>query len=180
LAPALAAACSNILGIEERTYQQPLCDAYCADVMDVCKAPFEIYASRETCLGTCLVLPEGTAGDSFVNTVQCRMNQVQLAKQTDELDYCRRAGPGGDGQCGTNCEGFCSVIVPVCGPEWYKDVDTCLAECSTVPDYHNYTVPAPQEDSIQCRLYHATSATVSTEHCSHAAGVIKCVAQPGG
>lgn len=174
--------CSNILGIEERTYTPaPLCDAYCAEVAEACTGDFLLYTSVESCLGTCAELPEGKEGDAAGNTVQCRRKQAQLAKQTGELaQYCRRAGPGGEGTCGSNCEGFCSVMIPVCGPAFFESEQACADKCAAVPDHHDYRVPAPYDDSVQCRLYHVTSATLAIEHCPHANGEDKCVAQGGG
>ena len=185
--PALVVACSGILDIEERTYDgqssaDPACAQYCAAAMNTCQGDLALYASIESCMGTCSRLPPGEAGDQSGNTVQCRLQQATLAQQTGEkLSYCRRAGPGGEGTCGTNCEGFCSIMVPVCGSDWFQSVDDCLAVCAGVPDDHDYSIAVPYEDSIQCRLYHVTSATIATEHCPHAAGVLKCIKQnPGG
>jgi hypothetical protein len=180
-APTAVLACGNLLGIEERAYTpSSLCDAYCAEVTETCTGDFLLYASLETCLGTCGRLPEGKEGDTSGNTVECRREQARLAKQTGELsEYCRRAGPGGDGTCGSNCEGFCTLMVPVCGAGYFENGEACLAACAPLSDHHDYRVPAPDEDSVQCRLYHVTSATLSTEHCAHAHGDAKCVEQGG-
>jgi hypothetical protein len=153
------------------------CERYCGEVMETCTGEYQLYASTETCLGTCAHLAAGTEGDTEGNTIECRRTQAQRARQTLERgEYCRRAGPGGDGVCGTNCEGFCAIVIPVCGATAFGSDEECLEVCSGVPDSHDYHVPVPNEDSIQCRLYHATSSTVATEHCSHARGDIKCVA----
>ena len=182
------AACNGILDIEERAFDpdlsaaaDPACADYCAAAMDACQGDLAVYASLESCPGTCRRLPKGKPGDQSGNTVECRLERAKLALATGEASSCcPSAGPGGEGTCGTNCEGFCSIMVPVCGSDWFKNSAECLAACESVPDNHDYSILVPYEDSIQCRLYHVTSATVATEHCPHAAGVLKCVDQGAG
>lgn len=182
---AAIAACSGVLGIDERTLATAdagtLCETYCSEALAACTGANAIYASVDACMNTCARLPQGTEADTTGNTIGCRLHQARLAAQTGEVtDSCPRAGPGGDGVCGSNCEGFCTVMVPVCGADWFEDVPSCVTQCAAIPDHGGYNVNVPLEDSIQCRLYHLTSATVDTEHCAHAGGALKCVPQDGG
>jgi hypothetical protein len=61
--------------------------------------------------------------------------------------------------------------------------ENCLPLCSEVPNLTDedesvtYYTAIQSGDSVQCRLYHVTAATLDSRmHCSHAAGVALCVA----
>jgi len=174
-------ACALVLGIEERELVQDTsvtCEHYCSVTMQNCTAAVAQYASIDSCLGTCNQLNLGRLGDQNVDTVGCRLRNADLAEQTGEkADYCVNAGPGGNGSCGSNCESYCKIMAGVC-PEQFATEQECMTACATVPDHGNYNIGVPYEDSIQCRLYHLTSATVDTTHCPHAAGIIKCIPPP--
>jgi hypothetical protein len=175
-------ACSDVLGIEERSFTPAgtLCEQYCT-ATEACTEQFKLYASREVCLATCAQMPQGTASDKTGNTVGCRLNQALEVPKIGEPDiHCPAAGPGGDGACGSNCDGFCAVMLPVCGGEYYEDEQQCLADCANVPEVGIYNIGVPQENSIQCRLYHLTSATLDKTHCEHAGGRAKCIEMGSG
>lgn len=185
------ASCNAVLGIEERAFDPSLagdqdggtlsCETYCEVVLAACTDDLAVYASLDTCLETCKLLPLGTADDTNVNTIGCRLRLAQAAAKTNEKeDYCPYAGPGGGGRCGTNCEGYCAVMLPVC-PETFDSAEACAAACEHVPDQGVYSVLVPNVNTIQCRLYHLTSSTVDpVGHCSHAAGELKCCDHPAG
>lgn len=178
---ATVAGCNGVLGIEERTLQDaqalgPLsCATYCAESLEVCTGDFAIYASNEVCMEICGALPLGTEGDPTGNTIACRLEQARLAKQSQELSfYCPAAGPGGADVCGADCEGYCDLMTVFCASV-FEDALECQEECETVPSKGIYHVPTPEEDSIECRLYHLTSASLDAIHCEHASGDLKCV-----
>jgi hypothetical protein len=165
----------------------PLCDRYCAAVQANCDDANKQFASLEACAAVCATLDAGTPG-VLGNTVECRLARANLAGTTGEVsEYCHSAGPGGAGVCGSDCEGFCSVMTPTCGdaPEVganFADRRACLSACGEVPDLSGppdnllYNITIQTGDSIQCRLYHVTAATLdATTHCRHAAGLANCV-----
>jgi hypothetical protein len=177
----LCFACNGILGIEERTLSEeqtlaPLsCATYCEEALASCSGEFAIYASTDVCMEVCEALPLGADTDPSGNTVACRLEQARLAKQSQEFSfYCPAAGPGGDGVCGENCQGYCDLMLDIC-PSVFEDSAECLADCEGVPSVGLYHVPTPEENTIQCRLYHLTSATLDSVHCEHASGELKCV-----
>ncbi len=202
------AACQSIVGIEDRTFDPPdgsgatagdsgsagaaggapdaapsgQCQDYCNLVFENCTSPNQVYKSMEACLGVCAILPPGAAGDATGNSVACRIGQAVLAKSTGEPDvHCRRAGPGGGGTCGTDCEGFCTLFMEGCEGK-LNTVETCLAACAVIPPGRGYDVDVNySENTLQCRLVHATSAVIDvvptgsfSSHCDHAAIVSTC------
>jgi hypothetical protein len=165
-------ACGELIGIDDAQYE----------VMAVCRGDQAQYPSRETCLAVCATLPPGEAG-SRENNLACRSRQVELAA-IEPLVHCAFAGPGGGGECGSNCEGLCSITMPTCSAatasDYYADYEACLADCLTLPDLGEYG--AREEYSagghVQCRLYHVTAATQDAErHCPHALGESPCVSE---
>lgn len=180
--------CKGVLDIPERKYDSTLdpeaapgCADYCAAALSGCTATASLYASVDTCTKTCAVLAPGKNGDTTGNTIGCRKYQAEAAQMTGETaDTCPAAGPGGDGKCGSNCESYCELLKAIC-PTQYATLDDCPAACAKVPDKGGFHEPTPDENSIQCRLFHLTSATLLPEHhCPHAIGLAVCVDQPDG
>jgi hypothetical protein len=156
-----------------------LCEQYCSAVTSNCTGAFAVYTSFDTCLAVCVDLPAGQPGDSNVNSVQCRLHAALIAR--DEVPhYCPIAGPGGNGECGTNCEGLCALRAQVCAR--YADVamDSCLSGCAKLDDLGTYsTDPSLGQYGgahVQCRLLHVAAAAADDpeEHCSHADGAPPC------
>ena len=178
----LVAACSGVLGIEERTFDADAaagglsCASYCDTAMAACTGAHQLYASNEVCLAVCAKLPLGTVDDATGNTVGCRLTHAKKAADLgpDGVDdNCPGAGPGGGGVCGSDCEGYCALMPSIC-PDVFEDQPSCLTACEGVPSVGFYSILAPNEDSIQCRLYHLTSASLDNTHCAHADGTVKC------
>ncbi len=188
--------CSNILGIEDASCDpavadcqvgvSALCQEYCDTVMANCSGELSVYIGPEACLSVCGLLPEGSAGDIGVNTVQCRLGQARSAATTGEpAAHCAGAGPGGEGPpdefppgeaalCGTNCEGLCTLMLGAC--DEYSSLDACIEECRAVPDLGGYDTSTTRGNSVQCRLWHASAATREAfPHCQHAAGENTCI-----
>lgn len=156
-----------------------VCERYCDAVEAGCSGLFAVYTSRETCLAVCSALPEGEPGDTSGNSVQCRLRAAQLAR--DEVShYCPIAGPGGNGVCGSNCEGLCKLRAGICAPYVTSDEATCMADCEALPDLGHYSTDTTEAQysgaHVQCRLYHVSAAPVTDteQHCRHVDGAAPC------
>lgn len=201
--PAIVA-CASVLDIQTARHDPALdnggadsgmgslCNQYCDTVMASCTQGFEQYLSKPVCLKICAQLPPGSPADDAGNSVGCRLHYAQSAGLAGELGFnCPAAGPGGNGICGTNCEGLCTVDLKTCtgNNATYAFQQECLSACAAVPDIGNPTdggTPVPYNTSIasgfsvQCRLYHLAAAQSDPAlHCPHVAGNGKCsIAKP--
>lgn len=168
--------CRNVLGIQELGSDQLTCDAYCDAVQAACSASLLQYESRTACLALCRTFPVGTVDDTSGNTLGCRLRVANLISTTGEGN-CAAAGPGGAGQCGTDCESFCQSASVVC-PTDFTSVADCTQQCAQIPScgtYHVVPNQTPDEYSVQCRLFHVTSASLdATTHCPHVKGEGLC------
>ncbi len=171
-------ACQAIAGIEDRKLDPNAdalvstkqCKDYCTLVMDSCKGDNAVYTTEEICLGVCAKLPPGDGEDLSTNTVACRAHQAEIAKD-EPADYCKGAGPGGNGVCGTDCEAYCTLFPQVCPKDYeYASTKDCLKFCQALPSQDSYDVVRDHGgDTIECRLVHTSSATViPKDHCPHA------------
>jgi hypothetical protein len=162
-----------------------LCERYCDTVAAACPAPNEQYASPGACRAVCEKLRPGTEGGSRENTVECRLARAELARDTGEPQtYCASAGPGGAGFCGSNCEGYCTIMAQTC-TLLIGSYEACLPECASVPDVSDppdnitYDISVQAGDSVQCRLFHVSAATLdAVTHCGHASGSAPCAVVP--
>jgi hypothetical protein len=156
-----------------------LCDRYCSAVTSNCQGQFAVYTSRDACLSVCEFLPAGRPGDRGVNSVECRLHAATIAP-TEVPHYCPIAGPGGNGECGTNCESYCSLMGSVCAEWWSVEHAKCLRDCKALPDKGSFTTNVAGQDyrgnHVQCRLYHACASLFddAEQHCLHAAGAAPC------
>ena len=158
-----------------------LCLDYCNIIQTSCTDTSAQYASQQACLAVCEQLPAGLAGATSGNSVQCRIGRAQLAATTGEgANYCFSAGPGGGGVCGTDCEGYCTLMTAKCQTQ-IGTLSQCRASCSIVPDLSlpptnkHYDATQQAGDSLQCRLFHVTASTLDpVMHCGHAAGQAPC------
>lgn len=167
-----------------------LCEDYCDDIMESCTGTDLQYRDHAQCMKICKMFPEGELGQVGENTVACRAKYVGDARYgsgTELEAYCRRAGPGGDGYCGSNCEGYCSLMMHVCtgsevGVYRFDSQEECLDACEGVPSSgEGYAVSNPliaDGNHVECRLFHVASAAMldPEEHCEHAMGVTLCEA----
>jgi hypothetical protein len=190
--------CSLVLDMPDRQLDPDFGDAgpdggcadYCNQVNANCTGENAVYFNNAICMAACSQLPVGTPGVAE-NSVACREQQAVYAFSTGEpATSCPPAGPGGgnalpDGGpvCGSNCEGYCSLMKANCGFVFTDagdfDTDACMAECATVPDLGGFNVSIQKGNSIQCRLYHVCAATQDPAvHCVHAAGNEMCVPGP--
>jgi hypothetical protein len=180
------------LGLDSGLTPEPtVCEKYCEEVMELCSGALEQYRDMRQCLTVCEYFPEGQIeSDENENTAACRLrfaSKARYASGTELEAYCRQAGPGGDGRCGSNCDGFCTVMQGVCTDEaadiyHFNDVAACLSACEQLPvSAETYSTANPNisdGDHVQCRLFHVTSAAMldAEEHCEHAMGLTLCEA----
>ncbi len=168
--------------------QVSLCPEYCSTITQYCTGDVLQYKDMEQCLKICTMLPPGELGLPDADTVSCRLKyagKARYAGGTELAAYCRQAGPGGDGRCGGNCEGFCDIAGETCtsettAPYYYASRAACLSTCGGLPDldftYGNRD--AVDGNSVECRLFHVMSAAMADpeEHCAHALGITLCEA----
>jgi hypothetical protein len=175
LVPVALSACQVVAGIEDRKLDpeastDALCNEYCDKVMAACTDEHAVYTNRAQCMGVCSKLPPGEEQEIVnENSIRCRIRLIDSALH--EADDCRFVGPGGGDQCGSDCDAYCTVYPQVCPDDYkYGDFDNCLKNCVGLKDQSRYDLKADHEgDSIECRLVHTSSASVSpTEHCPHA------------
>jgi hypothetical protein len=86
--------------------------------------------------------------------------------------HCRHAGPGGNGACGADCEGFCTLVLDSCtdaNVQFSGDMNTCMTACAGYATTPVYSSSVTMGNSFACRLYHATVASGNPEHCKHTA-----------
>ncbi len=192
-------ACQSLAGIEDRTFTgnagdagdtgdggalppTEQCQKYCSLAKDVCGGTNALYADDSTCLGICALLLPGEEIEPQGNTVACRINQLEVAQQVTPgepatlPDYCAKAGPGGNGTCGSNCESYCQLYAGACqadqpqlGNTQYNQ-KTCVAKCQGLTNLDTFDWMSNYSgDTLQCRLAHTSAATVNPgEHCVHA------------
>lgn len=155
-APAVAQTCAN----------------YCATIATNCTGANTMYTSEAACLASCATWQPGTANEMSGNTLACRIYHSGAASGNPGL-HCRHAGPGGDGACGSNCEGFCTLVQGVCGTQAtppYADMNACMTACAGYATTPPYDATQTGGNSLACRLYHATAAsTLPGTHCPHTA-----------
>jgi hypothetical protein len=202
MAASFLGACASILGIDQAQHDaqldrasggtsgsgggangsggkagpKTLCGEYCDTVMANCTGDTPVYRSRPVCDAVCLALPKGAPGDTSGNTVECRLHFAQLAGTVGETTLnCPAAGPGGDGFCGENCEGFCTIAGVAC-PSSPVVGAPCPGVCGKLPDPGGYPSNTETGNSVECRLYHVSAATIDPlTHCKHVAGIGACL-----
>jgi hypothetical protein len=164
------------------------CERYCQAVTDACTGDNAQYTDLEACLLTCPQFPEGSPEDTEGNTLACRLNYA-LKAPTEPITYCTWAGPGGDGVCGTNCEGFCTLMAATCTAgstraetDFFPSTEACRDACAEVPQSGPYSATNEATtggaDLFECRLYHVAAAIYADDaavHCPHAMGLELCV-----
>jgi hypothetical protein len=189
----IAFGCSSVLGIEDARCDpklpackgtDALCNTYCNTVYSACVGELAQYTSLQNCQKVCANLPPGQVGDDMVNTVQCRLAQANLAaalSPQDKAIYCPGAGPGGNGLCGENCEGACTIITQACVGKYQVfmgDINACETSCQAIPDQHTFNstdATMSEGNTVQCRIWHASAAAESNNlHCGHASGLSPC------
>lgn len=143
----------------------PDCQTYCDTVMASCTKDMAVYASQAICLAACASMPTGAVSDTSGDTVGCRTYHAGAAK-SDPATHCPHAGPGGAGYCGSNCDGYCQLVLKAC-PSVYASEMECQTTCKTFKDMEPFSATDVTGDTLQCRLYHASVAQTDPVHCGH-------------
>ncbi len=155
------------------------CEDYCTRLQSNCAGANAQYTSRDQCIASCASYPQGAPDDQSGNSLECRNYHAGAALGAPGT-HCVHAGPGGAGQCGSNCEGFCQLVMATCTDalEVYGSVTACLTACGGFDDTEAFDVSDVAGDTLACRIYHATVATQDANtHCEHTAPVsATCVA----
>jgi hypothetical protein len=173
-------ACQAIAGIEERKLDPKApgarndskqCKDYCSTVMEACTGTNSVYTKVELCLAVCAELDPGDSTEPVGNNVACRAKQAADALREPE-DHCKNAGPGGNGQCGSDCQAYCQ-LAPIFCPENvvnYPTEKSCLTACSGLPQQDSFDTDRDHGgDTVECRLVHLSSAAeLPLQHCAHA------------
>lgn len=142
------------------------CEDYCELVMRNCTGPVAQFTDSSTCMATCEAMPLGDPASPVGDTIACRTFQAALSED-DTVMACTKAGPGGDGACGDNCDSFCAIANELC-PGTYADVATCLTACAGFTATEVYDASDIAGDTLACRLYHLTAASTGPDvHCPH-------------
>ncbi len=155
------------------------CQTYCTAIMTNCTSTMDPdsgatvgnaqYTNMTNCMNSCKAIPVGTSGDTSGNTLGCRTYHAGLAK-TDPVMHCPHAGPGGDGVCGSDCDGFCQIAMMYCtaanSAAVFSSLQDCQTKCAAFPDNVHFNIGVQDGSSVACLLYHSQEAsTVPPDHC---------------
>lgn len=147
------------------------CGDYCVLIMRNCQGAVAQYPDVSTCEATCAAMEVGAAGARSGNTISCRTFWAAISES--DATACTKAGPGGDGTCGTNCESFCATTTAICGDQAnppYASEAGCLQACGGLADTEAFDASDLSGDTLACRLYHMTAASTDPDtHCGHTA-----------
>lgn len=150
--------------------RQGECQDYCDLVIEHCVGDYTQYSDRDTCLATCEAMPLGSEDDRAGHTIACRTFNAAIAELSPAMT-CTKAGPGGDGTCGENCESFCAMQAEICTGEnaQFRDTD-CMTTCAMFDATLPYDIRRTAGNTLACRIYHMTAAATDPDfHCPHLA-----------
>lgn len=145
------------------------CADYCAEIATNCDATHTQYTSPEVCMNVCSFFEQGDQGTMSGNNLECRAYHAGAALG-DPDTHCTHAGPGGDDACGSNCEGFCTIVLNACtgANEAYASMAECMTACGNFDASEPFDSSDQSGDTLACRTYHASVATVDPGfHCPH-------------
>ena len=148
------------------------CESYCTSIMANCTGANQQYGGMADCVTTCSNFPVGAAADTSGNTLGCRTYHADAAMAGPDV-HCRHAGPGGNNACGADCLGFCSLVLSECtgaNAQYGGDMGQCMTACGAFATTPAYSSSTTSGNSVACRLYHATAASLNPgTHCAHTA-----------
>ena len=148
------------------------CAGYCDTLMKDCTGADAQYSSKDACSKGCDAYPKGSPGEKAGNSLECRAYHVGNVA-AGGVAHCGHAGPAGDGVCGSNCDGYCNLMMKYCTSA-YTDLADCTTKCKTISGAtaSGYDIGTQSGDNLFCRIYHATAAAADTtqpsSHCGHA------------
>jgi len=147
------------------------CNTYCSAIMANCSGMNAQYGDMAACMGACGAFEVGKAADTSGNTLGCRIYHGGAPAKGEPTVHCEHAGPGGADTCGSDCEGFCAIATKTC-PTEHPSVAECMTTCMGFTDDKPYNASVTSGDSLACRLYHLTVATLDdATHCPHTAAM---------
>ncbi len=156
------------------------CASYCATITGACTGPNQQWPNTAGCEEACAAFAPGAAGDTSMDTLECRAYHAGVASTTEPELHCIHAGPLGGGidspnGCGTNrCMSFCRIAQEICGEEptySFENEDDCRSQCVDYIDDVDFTVNQMSGDTLACRMYHLTAALGDpVTHCGHLSG----------
>ena len=165
LVVALGSACSDTT-VDEL---ENACNDYCTLVMRNCQGAVAQYPDLSTCMSTCQTMPIGTDGQRDGNNIECRTFWAAISE--GNMAECVKAGPGGAGTCGSNCESFCASTLAICAdPQLapYDSVSDCMTACNMYSMTEVFDASDISGNTFACRLYHMTAASTDPDtHCQH-------------
>lgn len=160
----------------------PSCSEYCTAIMKNCTGgdgstgsggpdaakTHQQYVSIDNCTAACTAFPVGKRTDTGGNTLGCRLYHANAAASNAAL-HCPHAGPGGDGVCGTACDGYCQLVNKFCvgAAKIYADDAACHTRCAATADDVRFNIGTQDGNHVACLLYHAQEAPLApTDHCN--------------
>jgi hypothetical protein len=188
-ANAITGPCTSAANSAINTIQNGVVDDLCNQLTTTCAA--YLTTSLDQCRSTFRYLPGimdtsnqpdgmGTppkqfpvAGPATGTNLQCRRYHVTVARQdaAAAATHCPHAVTGA-GQCGSNCEAFCSLVMGACTGtnSQYASPSACMSACGSWPATNATMITGG--NSVFCRFYHASVASTSSsnaaQHCPHA------------
>ncbi len=137
------------------------CNTYCNRMADNCSEVVQ-YPSRAACEGVCAAFNEGSLqDDGGENTLGCRIYHAGLAAVDNPNVHCPHAGPTGANMCGSNCQGYCQLMLGIC-PDTYENNVACEEACEAFDDREvtnfRYATPSDTHSPLFCRVRQALVA----------------------
>jgi hypothetical protein len=162
------------------------CENFCDTVIASCTGDLQQYETRATCIDSCMAFPEpGNTQYTYPetpvtmgNSVACRVYHAQVANTNAQLaeTHCIHSGPTGGNLatlCGTECEGYCSLLSDACG----DTVSDCLTACATLAptdasitskDIYEGKKSVLGDKSVACGISSATMSLEDADMCAKA------------
>ncbi|MFP4596684.1 MAG: hypothetical protein ACLFVJ_00445 [Persicimonas sp.] len=152
---------------------EAMCETYCQEFGELCSElagddTFLGFSSSERCRNVCGTYPTNAKADAYQgNSVQCRLNHLEAARQETPAEHCPHTASGGDGICGDDssriCLAYCSILVNECtgDVEQFSTPQGCLAACAGYSD--DGQNGDQRGDTVQCRLRYALSVAGGVE-----------------
>ena len=157
------------------------CDSYCRLSQKNCKGGNTLYPDTGSCLAGCAGYPSGGApGDTDGDSVQCRIYHLGFAGSDWPVSasvHCPHGAADGGGVCvgapdPATCEKYCAQVTASCtgSNAQYANEAACVAYCSDEAKIPLGTDADVSGNTVGCRTYHATVASVTDPalHCPHA------------
>jgi len=145
----------------------------CQFHINACTGSLQSFNSEAQCNNIFATFPIGFPNATGGNSVDCRLYHVGYGiTQNLTSVHCPHADvTGGNGVCGTICDGFCQLMNATC-PSNYGSNAACATACAAFPS--NGIDGAVSGNTAQCRVYHAGVASTpggsplySVTHCPH-------------